>query len=361
MKIHSLWLGLLIGMAASCQQKPVEDEGKVEKFVLSENMLSTTEIDVAAMFPLKSEILLTGKVAPDANKLIEIFPLVGGSVQDVKVELGDYVQKGQVLAVIKSSEIAGFDQQLIEAQSNLLLAQKSLNVAEDLFESKLNAERDLLSAQKEVEKAQAEFNRISEVFKIYNIGKQSDYIVKAPISGFIIEKNINRDMQLRSDKADNIFTISQIDEVWVIASVYEADISRMKEGYKAEVTTLSYPDKVFTGKIDKIFNIIDPASKTMKVRIKLDNRDYSLKPEMNATVRIFYQEDQDMLAVPNSAIIFDKSRNYVMVFKDRYNLETREVSIFKTLGKQTYIAGGLQEGERVISRNQLLIYDALND
>lgn len=361
MKMRPLWLGLLISMISACQQKPVDEDAQVEKFVLSETMLSTTEIDIAAMLPVKSEILLTGKVVPDGNKLIEVFPLVGGSVQDVKVELGDYVQKGKVLAVIKSSEIAGFEQQLIDAQSNLLLAQKNLNVAEDLFESKLNSERDRLFAQKEVEKAQAEFNRINEVFKIYSIGKQSDYIVKAPISGFVTEKNINRDMQLRSDKADNIFTISQIDEVWVMANVYESDIARMKEGYKAEVTTLSYPDKVFTGKIDRIFNIIDPATKTMKVRIKLDNRDYSLKPEMNATVRILYEEKREMLAVPNRAIIFDKSKNYVMVFKDRFNLETREVEVFKTLGNLAFISGGLHEGESVVSKNQLLIYDALND
>ncbi len=230
-----------------------------------------------------------------------------------------------------------------------------------MFKSKLNAEKDLLAAQKEVDNAWAEYNRIQEVFKIYDIGKQSDYIVKAPISGFVTEKNINRDMQLRSDKVDNIFTIAQIDEMWVIANVYEADIARMKEGYTAKVATLSYPDKVFTGKIDKIFNIIDPDTKTINVRIKLSNKDYALKPEMNATVRIIYQDGKDMLAVPDNTIIFDKSRNYVIVFKDRYNLETWEVNVFKTLNLEAYIASGLQPGERVVSHNQSLIYDALND
>jgi cobalt-zinc-cadmium efflux system membrane fusion protein len=146
-----------------------------------------------------------------------------------------------------------------------------------------------------------------------------------------------------------------------LANVYESDISLIEPHMQAEVHTLSYPDSTFTGHIDKIYNILDPETRTMKVRIKLNNTGYLLKPEMNATINLAYNEGKDLIAIPSSAVIFDKSKNYVMVFHDKYNVETRPVEIYKQTGRVTYISNGLKEGEKVISKNQLLIYDALND
>ncbi len=324
-------------------------------------MLETTTFAKAETKQVRSELKLFGKIIADENRMVEVYPLVGGNVTSVNVELGDYVTKGQILAVIRSSEIANFERQMIDAQSDLLVAQKNLKVAEDLYAGKINSEKDMLSANKEVEKAQAELTRIKEIFNIYGIGKTSEYIVKAPISGFIIQKQINFDMQLRSDKAEAIFTVADIHDVWVMANVNESSIAQIKKGIDAYVTTLSYPDKIYVGRVDKIFNILDPQTRTMKIRINLDNSDYALKPEMNATVTLRFNEDTNMLAVPSSSIIFDKSKHFVMLFKDRNNIETRSVEIYKQLGDTTYIASGLKEGDQVIDHNQLLIYNALND
>jgi cobalt-zinc-cadmium efflux system membrane fusion protein len=97
------------------------------------------------------------------------------------------------------------------------------------------------------------------------------------------------------------------------------------------------------------------------VRIKLQNPDFLLKPEMKVTVKISNTLKEKMLAVPSSAVIFDKSRNFVMIYKDRFNIQTRKVDVFRQVGDLTYISSGLKEGEDVITQNQLLIYDALND
>jgi len=127
------------------------------------------------------------------------------------------------------------------------------------------------------------------------------------------------------------------------------------------VTTLSYPEKIFTGKLDKIFNIIDPETKAMKAIIKLNNPGFILKPEMSATIKLSYNESKQMIAIPSNAIIFDKSKNYVMVFKDRSNIETRQIELFRQVGGLTYISNGLKNGEKIMTNNQLLVYDALND
>jgi membrane fusion protein, heavy metal efflux system len=251
---------------------------------------------------------------------------------------------------------------LIDAQSDVSLAEKNFSIAQGLYEGKLASEKELLSAKKELEKAKAELDRIQEVFKIYGITTKAEYVIKSPISGFVIERNISRDMQLRSDKADNVFTIAQITDVYISANVYENDISKIHEGQSAQISVIAYPDRIFEGKIDRLFNVLDPSTKAMKARVKLQNLDLALKPEMNGTVVIHYLIDtKKRPAIPSSAVIFDKSRYFVMVYKGRDNIETRAVEIFKQTNGTTYIASGLAEGEKVISKNPLFIYDALND
>jgi cobalt-zinc-cadmium efflux system membrane fusion protein len=328
---------------------------------MSDTMMQRCEFSKARFIEVKNVLRLFGKIAADNNKLAEVYPIVGGNVLKINAELGDYVEQGQVLATVRSSEIADFERQRLDARADAALAEKNLQVAYELFDGKLNSERDVKAAKKELEKAQAELNRINEVFAIYNIKQGSVYNITAPISGFIVSKNITPNEQFRSDKSDVIFSIARIDEVWALANVNESDISLIQPGYEADISTISYPDTTFHGKVDRIFNAIDPSTKAMKVLVKIANPNYLLKPEMSTTVNVSYSENKKLIAVPSSSIIFDKSRNWVMVFKDRNNVETRQVEVYRQLGDITWISSGIIEGETVISKNGLMIYDALND
>jgi membrane fusion protein, heavy metal efflux system len=297
----------------------------------------------------------------DNNKLIEVFPIVGGNVQHVYAALGDYVKKGQVLATIRSTEVAGFEKDLKDAQNDVVVASNNLRVAQELFAGKLSAEKDVLETKSHLDKAESQLSRVKETYNIYNMKPGAIYQIVAPISGFVIEKKINQDMQLRSDRSDNVFDIAEINEISAIANVNESDISEIGLGMDAFVSVLSYPDHMYRGKVDKIYTIIDPTTKAMKVGIKLKNMDFLLKPEMRATIRITHTDREQMLTIPTQAVIFDKSKYYVMIFKDRSHIDTRQVEIFRQVGDITYIRSGLKEGEQIIIKGQLLIYDALND
>lgn len=351
----------LVLFMSSCNNPNAEEVSVKQTFVLSDTMLKTTTTSVVTTEPLRNELKFFGKITADNNKMIDVYPVVGGNVIKVYAELGDYVKKGQLLATIRSTEVAGFEKELQDAQNDVLIAKKNLKVAEELFEGKLNTERDILEAKGQLDKAQSQLSRVQQTYRIYNLKPGSLYEVRSPISGFIIDKNINADMQLRSDRSDNIFDIAQIDDVWAIANVNESEIEKVKLGMDASVFTISYPNQAYSGKVDKIFNIIDPETKAMKVRVRLNNHDYRLKPEMRASIVISYNEGRDMLSVPSSAVIFDKSKSFVMIFKDRYNIETRQVEVCRQVGETTFLFSGVKEGEKVITQNQLLIYDALND
>jgi cobalt-zinc-cadmium efflux system membrane fusion protein len=359
---HKLIIGIaIVSLAFASCKKEVENPQTNTSFALSDSMLKTTTTAVAQTQPVKNELSFYGKITADNNKMIDVYPLVGGNVIKVNVELGDYVNKGQVLATIKSTDIADFEKQSLDAKSDLLVAKNNLKVAQELFDGKLNSESDVLQAKSEVTKAQSQLGKIQETYKIYNIKAGSIYEVTAPISGFIIQKSINQDMLLRSDRSENIFDIAEISEVWAMANINETDIDKVKLGIDADVTTLSYPDKVFKGKVDKIFNVIDPETKAMQARVKLQNPDYLLKPDMNANIKLSFKEDKSLIAIPSDAIVFDKSKNFVMVFKDRHNIETRQVEVYSVVGDTTYIKSGLKENEKVITNNQLFIYRALNE
>ena len=347
-----------IVLSVSCKNEKQEEPAG---FALTDTMLQKCAFFKADLSEVRNDIRLFGKITADNNKTAQVFPVVGGVVKTIEVGLGDYVKQGQVLATIQSGEVAGFEKEKLTAINNLAIAEKNLQVARDLFEGKLNSEKEVTQAERELEIARSEVTRISQVYGIYRLGKGSIFTVTAPTSGFVIGKKIVANELLRSDNAEPVFEIADTREIWAVANVNESDIAKIQPGYAAKVNTLAFPDTTFVGKIDKIYNVIDPQTKSMKIRVTIPNYDFRLKAEMNCTVNISYAESQTMIAVPSLAVIFDKSKYWVMVYTDKSNIETREVNIYRQLDDISYISSGLKEGETIISKNAILIYDALND
>jgi len=336
-------------------------EKKENTIEISDSLIKSMTVGIARTTQVRNELKLTGKVIADQNKQIQVYPFVSGIVKSVNVELGDYVEKDQVIALIRSGDVADYQKQFIDAKSNFDLAKKNMQVAEDMYASKLMSERDYISAKQDLNKAQGDYTKSQELQKIYSIDNGSEYVVKAPINGFIIEKNINKDMQIRADNSQAMFTVSQLTDVWVLANVYETDIDKVKEKDTVFVTTIAYPDKIYKATIDKVYNVLDPQTRVMKVRVKLENPDYLLKPEMYANVVVNYAEKQSMITISSSALVFDNSNNYVLVYGGGKNFTVKKVDLYKTIGAKAYIRSGLAEGDRIVTFNQLLIYNALTN
>jgi membrane fusion protein, heavy metal efflux system len=336
-------------------------EPEKEKFVISSDLQKIIAIDTVKKKQVVSQLNVTGKITFDEDNIAKIFPFAGGIVQTLKVELGDFVQKGQVLAVIKSIETADYANQLHLAESNADIAQKNAEASQSSYNNGLISEREFLTSQKELKKAFSELERIKTIVHIMGEDSGASYTIKSPQTGYIVEKNATSNMEFRADNPTPLFTIANLDKVYVIANIFESDIDIVKMGYDAKITTLSYPGKVFEGQIDKIYNVIDPDTKVLKVRVKLKNPETLLKPDMFANIQIIYPENKQLNYIPSSAVIFDKNNYFVMVYHQKNHIETRKVNVYKTHGAFSYISGGLQEGEKVISKKALLIYDALND
>ena len=120
---------------------------------------------------------------------MNIFPIVSGNVEDVRVQLGDYVSAGQTLGTVKSSEMAGYSNNLVIAETGLTSAKKQLDATQDLYKSGLASVLDLTTAQTNYDQAVAQLEMVKRVLKINGNNTQGDYIIKAPISGFVVQKN----------------------------------------------------------------------------------------------------------------------------------------------------------------------------
>lgn len=344
----------------SCGSTAKSDDKLTDKVPQKTNLLATATFDTARLETTQNELNLTGKITVNQDQVVKVFPLVGGHIETLKADLGDYVKRGQILAVIRSGDLADLEQQAVSARGQLSVAQKNMQVTEDMTKAGLSSQRELVASKEQLAAAKGEVNRVTERRRIVG-GNGSVYLVKSPMSGFIVEKTASPGMELRSDDPENLFTVSNLDHVWVLANVYESDLANVHEGDPATITTLSYPDKIFHGKIDKIFNVLDPDSKTLKVRVTLDNADYRLKPEMFANVNVTYAGHDERVAIPAKSVVFDKNRNFVVVVNKQNQPVVREVNIYKTIGQKTYLSDGLAPGDRVVTSNQLLIYNALGN
>ncbi len=339
------------------EQKKIEAKSK---YVISDSLLKTLEIDSVIKCPVINALTLTGKVSFNEEKVARIFPMVSGNIMDVKVQLGDYVHKGQKLGVIRSSEMAGYSNDLITSKTNLLIAKKNLSASEEMYKSGLLSQKDFFTAGELFKQAESQLRRSNQVLQINGGNTGGEFIIKSPISGFVVEKQINNNMAIRADNSNSLFTISDFKNVWVLANVYESNISEVHLDDTVTVTTLSYPGRTFHGKVDKILNVLDPTNKVMKIRIVLPNPDYALKPEMFASVTVASKSNSEALCVPGNALMFDQNQYFVLVYKSNSDVKITPVQLISTNGDKSYISGTVKGGDKIIASDVVLIYNALN-
>lgn len=357
MNTPKIYLPLLLAvcMLSSCgEHKAVV--AKTDNAV-PDSIINNIETATVTMQDMAESVKLNGKIIPNETRQAKVYALVSGKISSLTAELGDAVKKGQQLAVLHSTEVAAVANDVSLASSNADISKKNLESAQDLFNSHLATEKDVVNAKLEYNKAVSELNRAKQVSAITG-GNNASFVLTSPISGNIIEKNISNNSEVRQDNSASLFTVADLSTVWIIASVYESDINKIAVGDNVIVNTLSAPEKNYSGKIDKIYDVLDPASRTMKVRISMLNPNHELKPEMFATINVKGKTEARMLSVPSRAIVLDNSRRYVVVKKDR-QLSIKPVQLLKRIGETSFVTG-LTEGEQVVTNSQVFLYEALS-
>lgn len=357
------WIPVLMSFSllmVSCGKSTGTPEAPLEqKSVLTDTLFNTVSVDTVCSHVMHEELLLNGRVDFDMEKVAHVYSMFSGSVEKVYVEAGDYVEQGAPLASIRSEEVADMAKELDKARQALVVAERNLKAAEDMKFSGVASELDLLRAQQEAIDAKADLERISKRYSIYSTEDGVFYTIKAPVSGFITERRINPNIQLRQDFEEAVFTIVGLEQVWIMADVYESDISKVHENMPVCITTLAYGEQEFHGTIDRVYQTLDDESKTMNIRIKLRNDKHLLKPGMFANVYVRTDRgDKEVPQVDARSVIFENGKHYVIAVKGK-ELRLQQVSIGKRTPEYCYLTDGVKAGDTIIGRNALLIYNIL--
>src|SRR5579864_4480920 len=228
---------------------------------------------------LPSVVTANGTVSPDVNRTIHVTSLGAGRVVDLKAKLGDTVQKGQSLLVISSPDLAGAFADYQKAKADEALSHKALDRAQMLYDRGAIATKDLEVAQDAEDKAKVDVETADHHVRILGAdpAKPSPLIeLKAPVSGTIVEQNVAGAEGVKSlDNTPNLFTIANLSEVWVVCDVFENDLGEVHLGDAAEIRLNAFPDRILKGRIADISRVLDPNTRSAKVRIVLPNPDGS--------------------------------------------------------------------------------------
>ncbi len=336
--------------------------GKV-KLTLAKEQMQHVNIYTVTRSAQNEQLTAVGEVSFAEDNVVRIYPIVSGSVERLFVSLGDYVTKGQTLATLLSMDMSQIQRDHNIAKSNFLVEEKNLARAQELFQAGMMSEKEFANAKKDYSNALSEFNERTQILKLYG-GSANDldaiYNVVAPRSGYIVERNVNEGTQIRNDNNTNIFTISDLKTVWVWANVHESDMAKVQEGDEVAVKTIAYPDKLFMGKVKKIGTMLDPDSRVIKVRTELPNQDGLLKPEMFASIVITSKIKKVILAIPQSAVVLENNRNYVMQEASPGEFEKVAITLGKAYGDLYEVTDGLSENDKIVSEGSLFVLTAYN-
>lgn len=345
-------------------------EKKQELPMNTRDNASTYRTDTVMTRDVTENLRFTGKVSYDQGRVDRVFPVVSGTVLDVTATLGAHVTKGQPIARVQSADVSGFLNDYNGAKSDYAVAKRTADNTEQLYKTNFASQSDLVAAREGLVKAQSALTRAEQVMKLYGAntgsGASPIYQVKAPASGYVVERNINPGVQLRPDNATPLFTISDLSRVWILLNVYETDIAALKVGQPVSIQAVAYPDKTFSGTITNISNAVDADTRVLQARVELANPDGLLKPDMfcNVSLNTDSPGASKQLAVNPKAVIFSQDKYYVIkqTGADKYNIVP--VTVVSSTSSYSYVEtkpGLLKQGDQVVTEGSLLLYNDLTD
>jgi cobalt-zinc-cadmium efflux system membrane fusion protein len=311
-----------------------------------------------------------GKIEANSNRIARVLPPVGGRILQVPVKFGDPVVEKQPVVVMESPESDAAVSAVLQAEASLSQAKSSLAKAaadlermQDLYARSAVARKEVLQADNEyaqaqgsVKQAEAALRQALRRLDLLDLKKDEfgqKIVVRAPIPGKVLEVNVAPG-EFRNDPNSPLMTIADLSTVWVTADVPESSIRFIQQGERIEIELTAYPGELFPGRVTQIADMVDPQTRTIKVRGELDNRGGRLRPEMFGQIR-HIDSVRPTPCVPIAAVVHVQGRSVVFVESADGSYQQREITIGERLGDLLPVASGLKAGEKVVVDGALLL------
>ena len=280
--------------------------------IASDEMLNQIKLEPAKIIPIRRTLDIPGSIEVKQNLLARIGSPVKGRIIEVNAVLGQEVLKGEVLAVINSTELAKQQLNYIKSVQMVELKSRAYERAVLLFDAdvvskaqKLERKTELSAAKADMEASKDQLSVMGMTIKeIEAIQSETniDAITKivAKIDGKVIKKNVNVGQVV--EPIEDIFTVASLEDVWGVAQVPEQQIGFLKEGDDISIDVPAYNDRIVDGKITYLGDIVDPVTRTVTIRTEISNSSGLLKPDMLVTMKVSGQE-VNKIGIPLNAIV----------------------------------------------------------
>ena len=315
---------------------------------------------VKASGPLR--LRLTGRLVWDENRTVRMYPPFAGRVAQILVKVGERVARGQTLAKLASPDFGQAQADARRAQSDFALAEKNLNRLRELNAAGVSSRKDLAAAEADYARADAERARAMAKVKLYGAGDDSvdqNFSLASPIDGVIVERNINPGQELRTDlqlaNTPAMFVITDPTRLWVQLDAAENQLAALRSSKKITLRTAAWPDETFSAALDNISDFIDPATRTVKVRGTVENRERKLKGEMFVMAELEEAPTAD-LQVPERALVLAGGSYFVYVEEKPGRYSRQEVKVDTVRDGIASIASGVKLGQKVVIEGNLFLH-----
>ena len=304
-------------------------------------------------------------VQSNENELAEVTTLIRGRVVKVHVDVGQDVKKDTLLAMLHSTDLGLAEGAYLKAVARLHEAELAHERARDLHEHKAVSLAELQRREAEMKTARAEARETQNRLELLGVPRReierlnrehtikADVPLRAPFDGRVIMRNITRGEVVETNQ--KFFTVADLSEVWVVGNVPEKDVQYIRKEQRVDVIVSAYPHAIFPGTITYISDVIDAATRTMRLRVTVPNPDRLLKPEMFATVRVYAAPTPDALTVPLAAVQNGPAGKILFVQKEANEFEVRTVKLGSEQGEVVTVLEGVSAGEQVVTKGSFVL------
>ena len=333
-----------------------------EKIILSDAQIKAAGISIATADAalIKTSLVLPGEIQFNEDRTAHVVPRLAGVVQSVPAELGQQVKKGQVLAVIASTDLSEQRSELFAAQKRMTLARLTFDREKKLWEEKISAEQDYLQAQQALREAEIAAQNASQ--KLAALGADAGkagafnrYEIRAPFDGLVVAKHVTLGEVVKEDAS--IFTISDLSSVWTEIAVSAKDLNAVRVGEKVIVKASAF-DSTANGTIAYVGSLLGEQTRTAKARVTLANPQGTWRPGLFVNVEIIANEVQVPIAVASDAVhsINDKAVIFVKVAD---GFTAQEVTTGRSDDQTIEITKGLKAGTQYATTGSFIIKSEL--
>lgn len=312
-----------------------------------------------------STLTIPGRLTFSEDQTWHVGAIANGKIENISARVGDSVKANQILGRLHSHEVhearAGYQQaqtELERARSAQGYAKQRRDRAQRLLELRAGsrqdletAEADLRNAQAAIEKAQSEVEKERAHLEIFQLpiegtDEEDDIPIPAPAAGLVLERKATVGSVVNS--GDELFVITDISSVWMIAAANEVDLSKLHPGQPVRIQVRAYPDREFAARILKLGEELDPATRTLQIRIAVPNPHGLLKPEMYATASVHQFGKRSALVIPEEAIQEIDGVPTVFVQDSENEFRARTVEPGQHTDGGVEIVEGLKRGDAVV-------------